>query len=279
MIDIEYNQDGIKITTGELSKIFPQEMLPLKLSIKKHISGETIWGTDLYEYMWASFPDTEMKDVVIYDKKGNIIKEYKWNVFDHGTIFYKSLWLYCRNLINEGRYPKGLAIGTHDGEFGEWVPVAEHHLSDILLVEGSKNQFEKLTNNFSGRKNLKFLFEIITTNGEEVDFFEGGEGYTNSVVERVIKSWEKEEINNTKRSSISLNELIEKNGSNYDWFHFDVEGLDAKLLMSLKKENIPNFIIFEDFNLTDNERVDINKWISDYGFKSHSEGGICMITK
>jgi hypothetical protein len=279
MIDIEYNQDGIKITTGELSRIFSREKLPLKLSIKKHISGETIWSTDLHDYMWASFPDTEMKDITISDKKGNIIKEYKWNVFDHGSIFYKSLWLYCRNLINEGKHPKGLAVGTHDGEFGEWVPVAEHHLSDILLVEGSRNQFEKLTKNFSGRKNLKFLFEIVTTNGEEVDFFEGGEGYTNSVVERVIKSWEKEEINNTKRSSISLNELIEKNGSNYDWFHFDVEGLDAKLLMSLKKENIPNFIIFEDFNLTDNERIDINKWISDYGFKSHSEGGICMITK
>lgn len=279
MIDIQYNQDGIKILTGELSRIFPQQMLPLRLSIKKHISGETIWSTHLDDYMWASFPDNEMKDIIINDNKGNIIKEYKWNVFDHGTIFYKSLWLYCRNLINQGKHPKGLAIGTHDGEFGEWVPVAEHQLSDILLIEGSKNQFDKLTKNYSGRKNLNFLFEIITTDGEEVDFFEGGEGYTNSVIERVIKSWEKEEINKTKRSSISLNDIVEENGSNYDWFHFDVEGLDVKLLMSLKKENIPNFIIFEDFNLTDNERSEINKWISDHGFKSNSEGGICMITR
>lgn len=271
--------EGIKIVTNEISKIFPEKSLPLKLSIKKYVSGETIWSTQLSDFMWASFPQTEMKNVTIHDAQGNLIKEHKWDVFEHGSIFYRSLWLYCKKIINEGRHPNGLAIGTHDGEFGEWVPVARQFLSDITLVEASQNQFEKLSSNFKDQKNLKLKKEIISTDGGIVEFFEGGEGYTNSIVERVIRSWEKEEIKSTERQSISFNSLVKESDVKYDWFHLDVEGLDAKLLISLEKENIPNFIIFEDHNLSDEDRVSIVDWIDENGFKSHSEGGICLLTR
>ena len=123
----------------------------------------------------------------------------------------------------------------------------------------------------------------MTPNGNDVEFFEGGKGYTNSVVERVIRGWEREEIHSTKRKSISFNSLVENNfiafGEKLDWIHLDVEGLDVQLLISLKEEYIPNFIIFEDFNLNDDDKVLIELWIQKNNFKKHSEAGICMLNK
>jgi hypothetical protein len=279
MINIEYNSDGIKVTVGEVSKIFNDNQLPLKVSIKKYVSGETIWSTNVTDFMWVAFPQTEMKNVVIHDSQGNLIKEYKWSVFDHGSIHYKSLWLYCRGLINRGKKPKGIAIGTHDGEFGEWVPVADHFFSDIVLVEASQKQFDKLSQNYTNRKDLKLIKELISIDGDEVEFFEGGEGYTNSIVERVIRSWETEEITKSLKKSKSFNSLIEDQGGKVDWIHLDVEGLDVQLLVSLKKEYIPDFIIFEDYNLSEEDRISIGDWIKQNNFKSHSEGGICMLNR
>lgn len=279
MIEIQYTMEGIKVITNELSKIFPKKSLPLTVSISKYVSGETIWSTKLGDFMWASFPDTEMKNVTIHDAQGNLVKKHVWDVFEHGSIFYRSLWLYCKKILNEGRQPNGLAIGTHDGEFGEWVPVARQFLSDITLVEASQNQYEKLSSNFKEQKNITLRKELVSIDGGLVEFFEGGEGYTNSIVERVIRSWEKDEIRSTERESISLNSLVEQSDTKFDWFHLDVEGLDANLLMSLEKENIPDFIIFEDYNLSNDDRNKIIEWIDENEFKSHSEGGICLLTR
>ena len=116
-----------------------------------------------------------------------------------------------KNLINQGIKPKGLAVGTHDGEFGEWVPLVLNYMSEILLIEASLPQFNKLKQNFSDKLDISFLNSLITSDGEEVEFFEGGRGYTNSVVKRVIEHWETEKISSTVRSSISLNTIIEEN--------------------------------------------------------------------
>jgi hypothetical protein len=64
-----------------------------------------------------------------------------------------------------------------------------------------------------------------------------------------------------------------------DWLHLDVEGLDVELIVALKKEYIPNFIIFEDFNLTIEDKIKIDNWIIENKFRKHSENGICLITK
>jgi hypothetical protein len=283
MINIDYSNGQIRITTENLSQIFKEDELPLKFQIKKTISKELVWETHLTDNMWASYGENEINDVVVYDAKGRYITQHYWDVVQHGSIFYKSLWLYCKNLINQGKRPKGLVVGTHDGEFGEWVPLVRNFMSDMVLVEGSKNQYDKLVQNYSNRQGLKFIFDIVTPNGEEVEFFEGGKGYTNSVVERVIRSWEKEDIHSTIRKSVSINELIENNftvfNEKLDWIHLDVEGLDVKLLLSLKDEHIPNFIIFEDYNLSDDDRVLIQTWIEKNKFKKHSEAGICMLNK
>jgi FkbM family methyltransferase len=280
MINVIYNSEGIKVTVGEISRY--NKNLPLRLIIKKHVSGEEQWSTNLNDNWFATFPSTEMYDVVITDNKNNIVYTKKWDIMEHGNHFYKSLWMYNKNILSNGKFPKGLVIGTHDGEFGEWVPIAMKRESKIVLVEASDKQFNRLKNNYKNNSLLKPIQNLITTNGGDVEFFEGGEGYTNSVVEGVIRSWETEEIKSTKRSSISITDLIlnECDGQ-IDWLHLDVEGLDAELIMSIDetKVQLPNFIIFEDHNLSVDKKSEIYSWFHNKGYKTYSDGGICEAVK
>lgn len=276
MITVTYNSEGIKVEVGEISKY--NKNLPLRLKIKKHVSGDEQWSTDLNDNWYATFPNTEMYDVEITDSKNTIVYTKKWDIMEDGNHFYKSLWLYNKSLISDGKFPKGLVIGTHDGEFGEWVPIAIKRDANIVLVEASDKQFNRLKNNYKNYSLIKPIQNLITTNGGDVEFFEGGEGYTNTVVENVIRHWETEEINSTKRNSISITDLIinECDGQ-IDWLHLDVEGLDAELIMSIDESimTLPNFIIFEDYNLSNEKKNEIYSWLNNKGYKTYSEGGIC----
>lgn len=276
MIDINYSNDGIKITTNDLSFSFNQYQLPLKFEIKKVVSKEIVWSVDLGSNMWAIYPQTEIFDVVVKDALGNFVYQYYWDIIKHGSIFYKSLWGYCKSLINRGIKPKGLVIGTHDGEFGEWVPLVRNHMSDVLLVEGSNNQYQKLVQNYQGKDGVQLMNEIITPDGKDVIFFEGGQGYTNSVIERVIRNWEKEEITPISQKSVSIIDLVDGNFSGQlNWLHLDVEGLDGKLLLALNKK-LPDFIIFEDYNLLPDEKNELFKYLESINYKLFSDFGICM---
>ena len=280
MIDIKYEKGEIKVTVDDLQSMFPLDELPLKLEIVKSVSQKVQWSCDLNVFSWASYPNSEMFDVVIRNHKNQQIHRYNWDVIQNGSFHYKVLWLYCNNIILKGSRPKGIAIGTHDGEFGEWTPLALNNKSDILLVDGSEKQFNDLFQNYKGKEGLKFLNCIVTPMGGEVEFFEGGKGYTNTVVERVIRSWEKEEIHSTKRPSVSINEIIENvNNGKFGWLHLDVEGLDAKLIMSINKQYLPKLIIFEDNNLFQEEKDEIYSWLKNLNYSLHSESGICSASK
>ena len=93
---VEYNSEGIKVEVGEISKY--NKNLPLTLNIKKHVSGELQWSTQLNDFWYATFPNTEMFDVEIYDSQDKIIYTKKWDIFEHGNHFYKSLYLYNKNI-------------------------------------------------------------------------------------------------------------------------------------------------------------------------------------
>ncbi len=280
MINVKYNSEGIRVDVGQISKY--NQNLPLKLNIKKHVSKEIQWSTNLNDNWYATYPNTEMFDVEICDSKNRIIYTKVWDVMEHGNHFYKSLWMYNKSIISKGKLPKGLVIGTHDGEFGEWVPIVKKRECNVILVEASDTQFQKLKNNYINYSLVKPIQNLITPNGGEVEFFEGGEGYTNTVVENVIRHWEKEEIKSTKRPSISITDLIltECDGS-IDWLHLDVEGLDAQLIMGIDetKVSLPNFIIFEDYNLSQDKKDEIYSWLHNKGYDTYSEGGICESIK
>jgi hypothetical protein len=273
MITVKYSNE-IRIDTGDLSHAFTKDQLPLRFNVVKSVNDDIIWGVDLDSNMWATYPTPELNDVLVTDKIGNEIHRYQWNVFEHGSIFHKALYFYCYNLINKGITPQGVAIGTHNGEFGEWVPVALDTLSNILLVEGSEKQFEELMGNYRLNKNVSWMNEIITPDGKSMTFYEGGRGYTNSVVERVIRNWETEEIHSTIRETISINQIVNEN---IHWLHLDVEGLDAKLIMAL--EILPKMIIFEHENLEPGEQDIVNRWLRERKYSIVSEGGISIATK
>ena len=280
MIQVTYNKDGIRVEVGVISKY--NENTPFTLNIKKHVSGEIQWSTILSDNWYATYPNTEMFDVELRDSKNKIVYIKKWDVMEHGNHFYKSLWIYNKSLISNGKFPKGLVIGTHDGEFGEWVPIVSKNECQVVLVEASDKQFGVLNKNYGNRSLVTLVNDLVTPNGGEVEFFEGGEGYTNTIVEDVIRYWEKEEIKSTKRDSISITDLIlEKCGGQIDWLHLDVEGLDSQLIMGIdtEKVSLPKFIIFEDYNLSQDKKDEIYSWLFNQGYDIYSEGGICEAVK
>ena len=280
MIQVTYNKDGIRVEVEVISKY--NENTPFTLNIKKHVSGKIQWSTILSDNWYATYPNTEMFDVELRDSKNTIVYTKKWDVMEHGNHFYKSLWIYNKSLISNGKFPKGLVIGTHDGEFGEWVPIVSKNECQVVLVEASDKQFGVLNKNYGNRSLVTLVNDLVTPNGGEVEFFEGGEGYTNTIVEDVIRHWEKEEIKSTKRDSISITDLIlEKCGGQIDWLHLDVEGLDSQLIMGIDttRVNLPKFIIFEDYNLSEEKKKEIYNWFYNEGYDIRSEGGICEAVK
>ena len=280
MIQVTYNKDGIRVEVGVISKY--NENTPFTLNIKKHVSSEIQWSTILSDNWYATYPNTEMFDIELRDSKNKIVYTKKWDVMEHGNHFYKSLWIYNKSLISNGKFPKGLVIGTHDGEFGEWVPIVLKNECQVVLVEASDKQFGVLDKNYGNRSLVTLVNDLVTPNGGEVEFFEGGEGYTNTIVEDVIRHWEKEEIKSTKRDSISITDLIlEKCGGQIDWLHLDVEGLDSQLIMGIDttRVNLPKFIIFEDYNLSEEKKKEIYNWFYNEGYDIRSEGGICEAVK
>jgi hypothetical protein len=260
MIKIDFSNKKIKVETKNVSSIFKT---PLKLSVQSHVTKEEIWSSPLNDGWWAEFPNNEMNDVVISDNNGKVIADRKWDIIQDGSELYQSLYFYCLNIFNTGRLPKGIAVGTHDGLFGEWVPCILEGITEAALVEASQPQFEKLNEAYGKFDNVRLVNSLVTTDGKPVEFFEGGRGYTNSVVERVIKGWEKEEIKSSLKESISIEELMT---DDIDWLHLDVEGYDAQLLLSLKCEKLPKFIIFEHENLNEYEGEQVKSYLTKNGY-------------
>lgn len=274
IIKIDYNIDNIRVETFNLNDVFTESQLPLSFEFVRQVNGRKIWDAKLNSNSWASFPDNEMIDVIVKDNAGKHLFTRKWDVLMNGSFTYQKLWNYCMNINN----PKGVVVGTHDGEFGEWVPTAFNKQSEMILIEASEKQYNELLNNFGEFENLKFLNKLVTDNGETVTFYEGGAGYSNSVEKRVIEYWEPEEIKSTVRESIRFSDLID---SSVNWIHLDVEGIDDKLLYSLSNEQYNNLglIVFEYNNLSTEKREEINNFIIHKGFTTFREKGVCVAYK
>jgi hypothetical protein len=277
MISIKYSNESILVETGDLSALM-SDQFPLTIKFLRNVSDRVVWHTQLGSNGWASFQDSEMMDVLIEDAKGMLLSRHRWDPFMNGSVFYQTLWNYSLRRKLEGKTNKGLAVGTHSGEFGEWVPLAQNLLSDIILVEGSSKQYEGLLRNFPTSPHLTFINEIVTPDGGEVVFYEGGEGYTNSVLKRVIEYWESAPITETRRNSLKFNELVTPD---INWLHLDVEGIDDKLIMSLDANKFDHLdiIIFEYNNLSEEERKCIDDFMKDKGYSTYRERGICLASK
>jgi len=272
MIDITYNHPNIKIDTKEVSKLYN---LPLKIEITTHVSKKIQWDCEVGDNSWATFSNDSIFDVVIKDTNNNTIINREFNVLEDGSYLDKALYLYCLNLENA----QGLAIGSHDGEFGEWVCPTLDNLTKTTLVEASTPQFTKLTENYKDFSNVDLIQNLVTTDGSQVEFFEGGKGYTNSVKENVIRSWEKEEISSNLRESISINDLINQISPNkkLDWLHLDIEGYDAEILKAINVDLLPNFIIFEHNNLLMEDKLRLENYLIDLGYYLNRDDSVSYL--
>ena len=272
MINIQYHHPNIRVETKQVSILHD---LPLTLNIKSHVSKEVVWSCELGDYSWGAYSNDSIFDIEIKDAKGNIIIYKEWNVINNGSYLDKALYFYCLSLNN----PKGLAIGTHDGEFGEWVAPVLEGQTQAVLVEASTPQFKKLTSNYNKTLPIQLIQNLVTTDGSKVEFFEGGKGYTNSVKENVIRSWETEEINSNLRESISINNLINQISPDkkLDWLHLDIEGYDAEILTSIDLELLPNFIIFEHNNLSIVDKANIEKYFTNLGYTLYNEDPVSYL--
>ena len=272
MINITYNHPNIKVETEYVSIFYP---LPLTLHIKSHVSKEIIWSCELNDCNWATYKNDSIFDIELRDAKNKVILNRKFNPLVDGSYLDKALYFHCLELKN----PKGLAIGTHDGEFGEWVGPVLNNFSQVTLVEASTPQFTKLVQNYKNLSNVDVIQNLVTTDGSKVKFFEGGKGYTNSVKENVIRSWEKEEINSNLRESISINDLINQVSPNkkLDWLHLDIEGYDAEILKAINLELLPNFIIFEHNNLSIEDKLDLERYFVHLGYTLYKKDPVSYL--
>lgn len=272
MINIQYNHPNIKVETQQVSMLYN---LPLTLNIKSHVSGEIVWDCKLENYSWATYANDSIFDIEILDSKGSVIINREWDIINDGSYLDKALYLHCLNLNNSN----GLAIGTHDGEFGEWVVPVLKGLTQATLVEASTPQFRKLSQNYNKTLPVQLIQNLVTTDGSKVEFFEGGKGYTNSVKENVIRNWEKEEIYSNLRESISINDLINQISPNkkLDWLHLDIEGYDTEILRAINVDLLPNFIIFEHNNLDINDKQDIERYFLNLGYNIWKENPVSYL--
>jgi hypothetical protein len=273
LFEVEYNGEGIKVQIKDLTDFSNEIPQPLTVKFVRQIGKKVIWSCELNSNSWATFPDNEMIDTIICDKDDNVLYEKKWDVTEHGNFIYQKLWYTLLKNFHNGKKNYGVVVGTHKGDFGEWVPIIMKNLSSALLVEASENQFTTLSENYKSISNVQLLHNLVTPDGEDCLFYEGGQGYTNSVLKRVIEYWEKEPILETKRQSLKFSTLVDEK---VNWIHTDVEGLDPQLLMSLSDEQFRglDIIIYEYNNSDPEEREIINEFLISKSFETFREEGV-----
>jgi len=274
MINIDYSNKKIRVETKGVSTLFK---LPLKLSIRSQVNGKEIWTCKLNDNWWAEFKNNEMNDTLIHDANGQLVTFKQWDVRYHGSELYKTFYYYCVEITKEGRRPTGIAVGTHDGLFGEWVPCVIKNITDAILVEGSEKQFNSLKENLGDLMNVNLVNSIVSYDGQPVEFFEGGLGYTNSIVENVIRKWETEEIKSSVRESVTIESLIDKlTLESIDWIHTDVEGYDSKILMSMPDHLLPKLVMFEHENMSEEQNKIFENYLIDRGYKLNYQNVSCV---
>ena len=283
MFEIKYIEKSDEAPNGkvlgrvfeEASWLYNKNELPFIFEVSNE--SKILWSTNLYPNMWASW-DTVNNDnfvVVIKNKQNEIISKFIYDIWvnRNATEQFFETW------IKKNPNTKGIAIGTHDGTSGEWVKHIKNNSTYAVLVEASKKQFDELTQNYSNFNNVSFRNNVITGNGGNVNFYEFGDGYANTLSETHCKKhvFDNEEIVVLNVDSISINELIlqENLQDTLDWLHLDTESIDDEIIMSLDFSKVikPKLIIFETINFSEertgsSERIDkLFDWLKSNGYK------------
>lgn len=276
MVKIEFMQPNVESPFGtfKVDIGFPVESYnyPLSFKVISDVSNELIWETNnMMQGHWSSSGSPNNCTAYLIDTKGNIIDKLVWETFKHGDYAHTELLKWA--LKNKGA--KGIAIGTHDGATGEWVVPVRDGLIEGFLVEASDMQFNLLSENYKDIKNAHIIQSLVTKDGQDCEFYEGPDGYTNSVKKSHLSIFT-DDIRTVKMKSISLNDLIINCGLKDDlkWLHLDVEGIDDELIMSLDDSRIrlPEIIIYETLNLDDERKKKVTEWLQSKQYSCTESG-------
>lgn len=262
----------IEIETPPFGVEFPWK-LPLTFQVININTKEIIWENKMYPGNWSSFPWGFESSVIVKDNEDNIAFNWTWNPLIDGDEAHK--FFLSWSIANKGS--KGIAIGTHDGSSGEWTTSVRGGYLEAYLVEASITQYIKLVDNYKNIENAYPLLMLVTPNGGQVEFFQGGEGHTNSVIKEHTSAYVGDNnINSILLNSTSLNDLIINLGLSNDlkWLHLDVEGIDTDLIISLDecKVKLPEVIIFESLNLREEQSIQISEWLTNKGYQFKVSG-------
>ena len=266
---IEFNFEKPGSTPDGLVRVslsgstIPQNQLPIRFNVYNK-ANMTVWSTDLYPNMFSLYYEIPYKRIEITTADGNSLLKWNWNTFEHGDICHQLFYLWAL----ENRSVKGIAIGTHDGTCGEWVGPVSEGLLNAILVEPSDKQFSILNSIYSNKSWIKIEKTLVTPDGEDVIFYEGGEGHTNSINKEHLLNYATD-VREMKMSSVTIDHLVEKHeiGGKW-WLHIDAEDLDDKLILSLNDENLPSCIIFEHEQLNEDRLEEINKWLVERSYET-----------
>ena len=242
---------------------------PIDFKVVSYISGKVKWESQLSPGTWSYFG--MISNTTSYlERDGKIISEFVWDTFLHGDMAHQYMLMWA--MENPGSF--GIAVGTFNGETGEWVEPVRKNFLDAVLVEASLPQYNELEENYRHLPNCKFMNSVVTPFGGEVTFWESEDvAYTNSIRKDHVEKFTQNIVPN-KRDSISLNDLIESQSKPVEWIHLDVEGIDTDLVMSINPANLTGikFLIYETLNSTDDEKQLCKKFLTDQGFMVEESG-------
>jgi hypothetical protein len=278
MINFEFTRPNDENPEGRIkvsidynaSEYYSSDQFPLHL-IHKTLMGEVEWSSNLHPGWFSEYLMNTYTTVEIVDSLGNNLFRWEWNPFIHGDYAHQYFEIWALN--NKGS--NGIAIGTHNGMTGEWVGPVNRGLLNATLVEASEIQFNDLLKYYKGKNWINCVRSLITKDGEDVIFHEGGSGFTNSLSLDLIKNYiESEYITSSVKKSKSINDLILESSvqSPVKWIHIDVEGMDGELIYAIREDLLPDLLLFESLHLEDDYYTNLCNYLRERKYSITKSG-------
>ena len=233
-------------------------------------SGNILWSTTIpSSNIWCELPSSRNLDIRIIDNKGEIVLNHIWEDNINSDVCELKFIEWCKFFISqENKKPKGIVVGSHNGLTGEWVNANNKNLiGSTLLIEPNEKPFQQLISKYQNDFKFSFKNILVSETGGYMEFYtnENEDSESSSIIMSNVNKYHKNII--TKQLySRTLNDLIVEFSP--DWIHLDVEGLDAKLLLSTSDDVIKRlkFIIWEDIFLTEDEKTLLENKLTYNGF-------------
>lgn len=233
-------------------------------------SGDIVWSTSILgSNTWCELPSSRNIDIRVVDNKGDLILNHSWDNNLNLDICELKFLDWCKNFISMNNCkPKGIVVGAHNGSSGEWVIANSKNLiGSTLLIEPNEKPFQQLVTKYQNDFKFSFKNVLVSEMGGYVDFYTdiNEESESSSMSLLNINKYHKD-IVVKNLYSCKLNDLI--SSFKPDWIHLDVEGFDAKLLLSISDDLIKkiNFIIWEDIHLSNEESMILDNKMKNNGF-------------